>query len=369
MSVDYLIVGSGLTGAVIARELSDNGLKVLVLERRAQTGGNVTDHEHPCGIKIHTYGPHYFRTNDENLWRYVNRFSSFYKYEPRLKTLVDGSYENWPVTDGYIRQFIGPDWSPAFTGSPSNFEEASLSLMPVEIYIKFVKGYTEKQWGVDAKKLSPELVKRFDVSIDDDHRLFRHRHQGLPEDGYTSFMNRLLDGITVMLNFDYLKNRDYVRPRYGLIFTGPIDEYFGYKFGRLKYRGQIRNSTYIPDADYIQPCGQVNNPDRSNGAHIRTLEWKHMMPPGPAARSAGTVLSTETPFTPESPDQYEYPFPDAENAALYAKYRREAGNLENVIICVRLGEYKYYDMDQAIERALAITGDLLTSHQNFLRIE
>lgn len=361
MSVDYLIAGSGLTGAVIARELFDNGFKVLVYERRTQTGGNVSDHEHPSGIKIHTYGPHYFRTNDEYLWRYVNRFSIFYHYEPRLKSFVDGAYENWPVTDSYIRQFIGMNWNPSFKGSPANFEEASLSMMPEAIYLKFVKGYTEKQWGVDAKYLSTDLAKRFDVRMDDDTRLFRHKYQGIPEYGYASFMNRLLDGIPFLMNCDYLKKRDYVRPARGLIFTGPIDEFFEYKFGRLKYRGQIRKNSYISDAEYLQPCGQVNNPGMNNGTHIRTLEWKHMMPPKQVTRLVGTVLTTETPFTPESPDHYEYPFPDADNEALYMKYRYEADKLENVIICGRLGEYKYYDMDQAIERALAIAGKLLSS--------
>jgi UDP-galactopyranose mutase len=361
MAVDYLIVGSGLAGAVIARELFDNGHNVLVMERRSQVGGNVCDHDHISGIKIHTYGPHYFRTNDENLWQYVNKFSSFYKYEPRLKSFVDGAYENWPVTDSYIKQFIGPNWKPPFTGLPVNFEEASLAMMPEAIYVKFVKGYTEKQWGVDARKLSHELAKRFDVSMEDAPRLFKHKYQGIPEEGYSFFMYKLLEGIPVLLNFDYLKSRDYIKPEHGLVFTGPIDEYFGYKFGRLTYRGQIRLNTYIPDVEYIQPCGQVNNPDTKNGEHIRTLEWKHMMKPQHAGRIAGTVLTTETPFTPESPDNYEYPFPDADNEALYAKYRREADMLGNVIICGRLGEYKYYDMDQAISRAMVIAEKLLSA--------
>jgi len=361
MVVDFLIAGSGLTGAVIARELFNNGFNVLVLERRSHIGGNVFDHNHPSGIKIHSYGPHYFRTNDESLWQYVNKFSRFYKYEPELKSIVDGAYENWPISDRYIKRFCGSNWSPSFKGSPTNFEEASLSMMPEIIYTKFVKDYTEKQWGVDAKNLSHKLAKRFDIRKDNDPRLVRHKYQGIPEEGYASFMSNMLSGIRVLLNFDYLKNQDFVKPRYKLIFTGPIDEYFGYKFGQLKYRGQIRKSTYIKDVQYIQPCGQVNNPDNNNGAHIRTLEWKHMMQPKQAMRIKGTVLTTETPFTPISPDNYEYPFPDADNARRYSKYRKEANRLKEVLICGRLGEYKYYDMDQAIAKAMVLAKKMLVS--------
>ncbi len=360
MLIDYLIVGSGLTGAVIARELFDHGCSVLVLERRAQIGGNVHDHYHPSGIQTHTYGPHYFRTNDENIWRYVNKFSRFYKYEPELKSFVDGAYENWPISDRCITQLFGPDWSPSFKGVPANFEEASLAMMPEKVYMKFVKGYTEKQWGAAAKDLSPDLAGRFDIRKDNDPRLVTHKYQGIPEEGYTSFMSNLLSDIPILLNFDYLKNRDFFKPQSKLIFTGPIDEYFDYKFGHLKYRSQVRKDTYIAGVDYIQPCGQVNNPDGNNGMHIRTLEWKHMMPPEHARQIKGTVLTTETPCTPASPDQYEYPFPDPHNAKLYSQYREEADKIGDVLICGRLGEYKYFDMDQAIARAMVLAGDLLT---------
>ena len=361
MTIDYLIVGSGLTGAVIARELFDHGLSVLVLERRAHIGGNVHDHCHPSGIKIHSYGPHYFRTNNENIWQYVNKFATFYKYEPEVKSFVDGSYENWPIADRYIKESIGPDWTPSFTGTPVNFEEASLAMMPETIYMKFVKGYTEKQWGVDARDLSPELAKRFDIRRNNDPRLVTHRYQGIPDEGYASFMSKLLTDIPILLNFDYLKNRNSFKPQKKLIFTGPIDEYFGYKLGRLKYRGQMRKDTYIAGVDYIQPCGQVNNPDGISGAHIRTLEWKHMMPPEYARQIRGTVLTTETPCVPDSSDHYEYPFPDLLNAKLYSRYREEADKIGDVLICGRLGEYKYYDMDQAIARAMVLAGELLAS--------
>lgn len=359
MNVDYLIVGSGLTGAVIARSLADAGRDVLVVDRRAHMGGNVHDHAHPSGIRIHTYGPHYFRTTSDEIWEFVNRFSSFYKYEAALQTLVDGRHEQWPIAGSYIRRAIGESWSPEFTGKPANFEEASLAMMPRLIYEKFVKGYSEKQWGVPARSLSANLAKRFDVREDDEPRLMRHKYQGIPSQGYAALMRNLLSGIPVLLNFDYLLRREEFRPRKLLVFTGPVDEFFDFDLGRLKYRGQQRTHEYLPDARLAQPCGQVNNPDPAAGPHIRTLEWKHMMAPAYAERITGTVLTREITITPTDPSDYEYPFPDDRNAKLYEQYRLRAAALDKTLICGRLGEYRYYDMDQAIGRAMVLAKRLL----------
>jgi UDP-galactopyranose mutase len=360
MQTDYLIVGSGLTGAVIARAAADAGQSVLVVDRRSHMGGNVHDHAHPSGIRIHTYGPHYFRTNDDKLWAFVNRFARFYKYEASLKSLVDGHMENWPIAGSYIRRVVGDQWEPEFKGQPTNFEEASLAMMPRVIYEKFVKGYSEKQWGVPACSLSATLARRFDVRQDDEPRLMRHKYQGIPEAGYSTFMQSLLQGIPVLLNCDYLRHRESFRPRKSLIFTGPIDEFFGFELGRLKYRGQTREHRYLPDVDQAQPCGQVNNPDPANGPHIRTLEWKHMMQPEYAGRVRGTVLTSETTVTPINPNEYEYPFPDSANAELYRAYRAKADQIPNLLICGRLGEYRYYDMDQAIARAMMLADRILS---------
>lgn len=364
LTADYIIVGSGLTGATIARELQDAGREVLVLERRSHLGGNVHDHAHPSGIRIHTYGPHYFRTSSDELWEFVNRFTAFYPYEAALKSLVDGRHENWPIAGSYIRRCIGETWEPGFRGTPTNFEEASLSLMPRLIYEKFVQGYSEKQWGVPARTLSAGLARRFDVRLDDEPRLMRHKHQGLPVDGYAAFMGSILSGIPVLLNFDYLRRKEEVVARRGLIFTGPIDEFYGFDLGRLIYRGQQREHRYLPDTDQAQPCGQVNNPDPAGGAHIRTLEWKHMMPGGFARGIRGTVLTTETTFTPQDPDRYEYPFPDEANADLYRRYRERAEAIPQLLICGRLGEYRYYDMDQAIARARLLASRFLSDARN-----
>jgi UDP-galactopyranose mutase len=364
--VDYLIVGSGLTGSVIARALADAGRDVLMVERRDHVGGNVHDHKHASGIRIHTYGPHYFRTNSDRIWDFVTRFAKFYKYEASLKTLVDGQYENWPIAASYIAKHVGKDWKPEFTGTPTNFEEAALSLMPRKVYEKFIKEYNEKQWGVPAHTLSADLCKRFDVRADDEPRLKPDcKHQGIPLLGYAHLTQKMVAGIPVKLGFDYLKRRDEVKADKLTVFTGPIDAYFGYELGKLKYRGQKREHRYEESAPggFAQPCGQVNTPMHDQGPAIRTLEWKHMMPPPEVSPDAhaitGTVLTTETPYTPTEIGGYEYPFPDAPNAELYQRYRAKADNLPGVLICGRLGEYRYFDMDQAIGRAMLLAERIL----------
>lgn len=357
--IDYVIVGSGLTGATIARILRDAGREVLVIERREHLGGNVHDFVHPSGIRIHTYGPHYFRTASDRIWSFVNRFATFYKYEAIIKSYVEGQYENWPIAGSYIRQTVGHDWKASRNAYPKSFEDACLAMMPRIIYERFVKGYTEKQWGVPASTLSANLANRFDIREDDDPRLCRHPHQGIPVDGYESFMRNILSGIPLMLNVDYLKVKGSFQARKNLIYTGPIDEFFGYDLGQLRYRGQVRDHRYISETDYKQPCAQVNNPDPDNGLHIRTVEWKHIMPKDYAARIRGTVVTRETTITPRHSNHYEYPFPDSKNVILYDKYYERAQCIPNLIVCGRLGHYRYYDMDQAIDKAMAIADRIL----------
>lgn len=353
-SVDYLVVGSGLTGATIARYLADRGREVLVLERRTHAGGNVHDTLHPSGVRIHTYGPHFFRTNSARLWEYVQRFGEFFKYEAIVKTLVQGELENWPIAASYMRRVAGENWEPSRNGKPSNFEQACLAQLPRVVYERFIKGYTEKQWGVPPAMMSADLFKRIAVRQNDDPRLVRHRYQGIPRRGYAAWTQEMLRDIPLLLETDYLRVRDEFHARKKLIYTGPIDEFFDFELGRLKYRGQQREHIYLPQIKYAQPCAQINNPDPTQGPHIRTLEWKHMLPRAEAERAHGTVLTRETTVTPQDPGQYEYPFPDAQNAALYERYHNLAQAHPDVLICGRLGEYRYYDMDQAIARALVL---------------
>lgn len=361
MSFKIHIVGSGLTGATIARLLHDQGYAVTVFERRAQVGGNVHDFLHPSGIRVHSYGPHYFRTNSAAIWAYVQRFGAFFPYRAVVKSWIDGQYENWPISAAYLRrigaeQYLFKSRSFSKASLPAtNFEEAALQLMPVEVYEKFVKNYTFKQWGVDPRELSADLVKRFEVHHDNDPHLSPgYRWQGIPVDGYARWMSNMLEGIKTHLGVDYLQHQRTLQPATYTVFTGAIDAFFGYDLGRLHYRGQQREHEYLPTVDYYQPCAQVNNPAIETGAHIRTLEWKHLMPVEQQASLRGTLLTRETPISPQDIDQYEYPFPDDTNQRLYQQYRQRAQKIPNLLICGRLGEYRYYDMDQAIGRAMML---------------
>jgi UDP-galactopyranose mutase len=353
MIADYVVVGSGLTGATIARTLTDHGCDVLVIERRRHVGGNVHDHVHESGIRIHTYGPHYFRTSSDGIWNYVRRFADFYHFEAVLMSQIDDRLEHWPIQEEYILRSVGSGWQPSHRGPTNNFEEASLAMMPRLVYEKFVKGYTAKQWGVAPRSLAAALAGRFNVRRDGDVRLKTSRYQGIPHGGYGAFMTRMLDGIRVVSDVDYLPERERFAARIATFFTGPIDEYFGFDLGRLAYRGQRRAHTYLPDVRRHQPVPQVNHPDPAV-AEIRTLEWKHMMEPDLQPALEGTVLTTETPYTPSDPGDYEYPFPDPVNQRLYARYRERADTIAGLVVCGRLGEYRYYDMDQAIGRALTL---------------
>ncbi|MFE1600416.1 FAD-dependent oxidoreductase [Methylobacterium sp. ID0610] len=359
MEVDYLVVGSGLTGGTIARCLADRGERVLIVDRRPHVGGNVHDHKHASGIRIHTYGPHYFRTSSDRIWAFVNRFDRFYRYEPVLMTQVDGALEYWPIQGEYIDRTVGADWTPSFTGTPENFEEASLAIMPQPIYEKFIRGYNVKQWGIDPRALETGLAGRFDVRTDGEKRLKTSPHQGIPVSGYAGLMSNLVAGIPTLTGVDYRLVRNAFTVRKRTIYTGPIDELFDYDLGKLAYRGQKREHSYFPDADYRQPVGQVNTPGLDQGPQVRILEWKHMMAEDERARAVGTVLTTETPFTPTDPNEYEYPFPDSRNRELFKRYQSRLAGMSDLLVCGRLGEYRYYDMDQAIGRALMLVERVL----------
>jgi UDP-galactopyranose mutase len=361
MVFDYLIAGSGLTGSVLARILTDAGKRVLVVDRRGHGGGNVHDAVREFGIRVHTYGPHYFRCNSNRIWDFVNRFTAFFPYEARIQSVVDGRLEHWPVNEDTIRRLAPPGWKPA-VGPVKTFEDACLTKMPREVYAKFVEPYTEKQWGHPPNLLDPELGKRIRVNAAGEQRLTpNHRYQGLPVDGYARFMERMLEGIDVRLKVDYIREKAALPKANNVIFTGPIDEYFGYHLGRLRYRGQRRKHEAHPEETFAQPCAQVNYPGREHAGIIRTMEWKHLMPDASILQRKGTILTTESPFAAEEPDSCEYPFPDAVNKGLYDKYREEARAHPETVFCGRLGEYRYLDMDQAIGRAMLLSSKLLAN--------
>ena len=360
-SVDYLIVGSGLTGGTIARLLADSGREVLVVERRSHLGGNVHDFLHPSNIRVHTYGPHYFRCSSDRIWDFVRRFARFIPYDATVKTSVGGRLEEWPVNRKLFQAH--PGWEQQRpSGQPANFEEACLVKMPRRLYQDFVCGYTRRQWGMEPCVLDARLATR--VRINGDHETTltpRHRHQGLPEAGYAAFMTNLLHGVPHVLGADYLQCRGDYQARKALIFTGPIDQFFGFDQGRLAYRGQRRTHEFLPGIGHYQPCAQVNYPDATDHGPIRSIEWKYLMTEAVQRRLSGTVVTREFPFSPVDPDQFEYPMPMPRFREVYNSYRRRALGLDKLIICGRLGEYRYFDMDHAIGRAMLIAGKILSA--------
>ncbi|MCZ7603309.1 MAG: UDP-galactopyranose mutase [Melioribacteraceae bacterium] len=351
MKTEYLIIGSGLTGSVLARSLTDIGKKVIVLERRDHIAGNIYDYYHKSGIRLNKYGPHYFRTNSEKVWKFVNRFSEFYKFEAKLKTFSNSQLFNWPLHEQDFKRIVDDKFVYSFDGEATNFEEASLKMMPSLIYEKFVKGYTKKQWAVDPKQLSKDLAKRFDIRINNDIRLMDHKYQGLPVNGFTALISKMLEGIPVILNCDFLKNRDQFQYS-KLIYTGSIDEYYNSKFGKLRYRTQKRIDKYFSEFDSFQNCEQVNYPGEEY-EYVRILEWKYMLPQNFREKISGTLITYEIPQNPSSSWENEYPFPSYIDQEIYKKYEKENTD-NNIIFCGRLGKYKYYDMDIAISEAFKI---------------
>ena len=357
IKADYIVVGSGLTGATIARLLADAGREVVVVEKRPQVGGNVVDFVHESGIWVHKYGPHHLRAN-QRIWDFLLRFSPLYQYEYRVVTMVKGMALPWPVTEDYLVKTEGKDWRDnllVLNRPPANFEEACLTAMPGRVYRDFVRGYTEKMWATSCTDLSPQLAGRFRVNPNGDRRFKPHRLQGFPSLGYSAMMRNMLEGIYVIRDCDYLQNRGEFVAEKMLIYTGPIDLYYGERFGKLRYRGQERSHRFIPavePGEFLLTAPQINYPALGTRM-VREIEWKQIMPEPLRSSLAGTVITSETPYSPWDPDAYEYPTPHrADRMRSYRLYRNLADEETNVLICGRLGEYKYLDMDQAIARAM-----------------
>jgi len=359
MKVDYLIVGSGLTGSIIARILSDAKREVVIVEKRNHIGGNVYDFLHDSGIRIHKYGPHYFRTSSKRVWNFVNRFTRFYEYHPVVKVWDGKEYHNWPI------HFANEKWNSTIGlekntnhFKPANFEETCLQKIPMDIYQRVIKGYTRKQWGVEPSSLSVSLAKRIKINMTNDFSLTPfHHYQGLPTEGYTKMISNIIGDIPLYIDFDYLKRRDEILVKQCLVFTGPIDAFFDFEYGKLNYRSNKRVVSYHDDVGEVQPYVQVNYSNESIDC-LRSIEWKKMMPIDSFNESIGSVITYEYPFTPSNADDVEYPFPNRRNYELARQYRKKA-LLEGVHICGRLGDYKYYDMDIAINRAISKADTIL----------
>lgn len=358
MKYDYLIVGSGLYGAVCAHELNLRGKRCLVLEKREHIGGNIYTEEIE-GIRVHKYGAHIFHTSYWDVWEYVNRFAEFNNYINSPVARYHDELYNLPFnmntftklwrdvfTPSDAERRIGEERKECFVEEPKNLEEQALNLVGKTIYEKLVKGYTEKQWGRSCKELPAFIIKRLPVRFTFDNNYFNDRYQGIPIGGYTEMVQKMLSGIEVRLGCDFLKDREiYLSCAEKIIYTGPIDAYFDFCFGALEYRS-VRFETEVLDMPNFQGNAVVNYTARET-PYTRIIEHKHFE----FGTQEKTVISREYSSAWEKGDEPYYPVNDEKNGALYEKYRKLAEGESRVHFGGRLGQYRYYDMDDVIKAA------------------
>ena len=361
MSYDYLIVGAGLYGAVFARQKTDAGKTCLVIDRRDHIAGNVYSDKIE-GIDVHMYGPHIFHTDKEDVWEYVNRFAKFNHFTYCPVANYNGELYNlpfnmntftkmWPdvKTPAEAQARIAEQVKAAGITEPKNLEEQAISLVGTDIYEKLIKGYTEKQWGRPCTELPSFIIKRLPVRLTFDNNYFNHPHQGIPVEGYTKMVENMLEGIEVRIGVDYLTDRDNLRQQADtIVYTGPIDEYYDYRFGELEYRS-LRFETEVLDEPNHQGVAGMNYTD-TNHPYTRIVEHKHFLMG--KCDTNKTVITKEYSATWSRGDEPYYPVNNDKNATLYAKYKELADSEDNVIFGGRLGTYRYMDMDQVIKQAL-----------------
>lgn len=362
---DYLIVGAGLFGAVFAQEATAAGKKCLVLDKRPHIGGNIYT-ERINGIDVHRYGAHIFHTDDREVWAYVNRFASFNRYTNSPVADYRGEIYNLPFnmntfhamwgvrTPAQAREKIAAQIREAGITEPKNLEEQAISLVGTDIYEKLVKGYTEKQWGRPCRELPAFIIRRLPVRFTYDNNYFNNRYQGVPDEGYTALIARLLEGCEVRLLTDYLSDRaGFDALAVKTVYTGPLDGFFGYCYGPLLWRS-LRFETEVLDTDNYQGNAVVNY-TAAEVPFTRIIEHKHFT----FGTGEGTVISREYPDEWQPGKEPYYPLNNEETEALCARYRALAKTERRVIFGGRLGEYKYYDMDQIVRRALTAAADEL----------
>ena len=363
MNYNYLIVGSGLYGATIAQQAKKAGKSVLVIDKRPNVGGNIYT-EKVEGINVHKYGAHIFHTNNKEVWDYVTSFVDFNRFTNSPVANYKGELYSMPFNMYTFNKMWGvvtPEEAAAkieeqkkeITGEPKNLEEQAISLVGRDIYEKLVKGYTEKQWGRDCKDLPAFIIKRLPVRLTFDNNYFNALYQGIPIGGYTKLIEKMLEGIEVRLNVDYLENKEELdKLAEKVIYTGPIDAYFDYKLGTLEYRS-VRFENEILDKPNFQGNAAVNYTDRETPwTRIIEHKWFEFGKDENGNDLPKTVISREYSSEWKLGDEPYYPVNDAKNSALYEQYKALAEAEDNVIFGGRLGEYKYYDMDKTIEVAL-----------------
>lgn len=360
---DYLIIGTGLFGSVFAHEAKKRGRNVLVVDKRRHIGGNIYT-EKIEGINVHRYGAHIFHTNDKHVWEYINQFAEFNRFTNSPVANYKGELYSLPFNMHTFNKLWGvvtpeealkklAEQRAEITGMPRNLEEQAISLVGRDVFEKLIKGYTEKQWGRDCKELPSFIIKRLPVRLTYDSNYFNAKYQGIPVGGYTKLIEKMLDGIEVKLGIDYLTEKcelDQLAER--IVYTGPIDEFFGYCLGHLEYRS-LRFETELLDTQNYQGNAVMNYTDRET-PWTRVIEhkWFEFGKDESGNDLPKTVISRE--FSSEwiPGDEPYYPVNDEKNCRLYSAYREMADKNKKVIFGGRLAEYKYYDMDQVIAAAL-----------------
>lgn len=361
MKYDYVIVGAGYAGCVLAERLAsqcDN--RILLIDQRNHIGGNAYDFINEIGIRVHQYGPHVFHTNNESVFQYLSLFTAWIPYEHRVLASVNGMTVPIPVNRTTINQLFGTSFQRdeevaqfyekerVIRETVANSEDFVLSKVGKRLYELLYKGYTTKQWGMDPSLLAPSVCARIPIRTNIDDRYFEDRFQAMPANGYTEMFKAMVKhpNISVSLNtkFHDLENGIYNK----LIYTGPIDEYFGYLFGKLPYRS-LRFEFENHDMEYYQSTAQVNYPN--DHAFTRITEFKHF----PIQKNARTTIAKE--FSSAEGPPY-YPIPNETNALIYDRYAKESGKLSTVTFVGRLASYRYYNMDQVVAQALKVFTEL-----------
>ncbi|MCF2680737.1 UDP-galactopyranose mutase [Faecalicatena contorta] len=355
---DYVIVGSGLFGAVFANEAKKKGKKCLVIEKRPHIAGNIYTEEVE-GIQVHRYGAHIFHTSNKMVWDYMQQFAEFNRYTNSPVAYYKGELYNMPfnmntfykmwgtITPDEAKEKIAEQIRESGIETPTNLEEQAISLVGKDIYEKLVKGYTEKQWGRRATELPPEIIKRLPVRFTYDNNYFNDAYQGIPIGGYTQIIEKMLEGTEILLNTDYLEEKDkFDQMAEKVVYTGPIDAYFAYKYGELEYRA-VRFETEVLGTENYQGNAVVNYTEYEV-PYTRIIEHKHFE----YGTQAKTVISREYPVTWHKGEEPYYPVNNEKNNLLYQKYEEDALNEKKVIFGGRLGRYKYYDMHYVVAEAL-----------------
>ena len=357
---DYLVVGAGLFAAVFVRQAIDAGKRCLVIDKRSHIGGNIYC-ENVDGIHVHLYGAHIFHTDNKEVWDYVNRFVTFNRYTNSPLANYEGILYNLPFNMNTFNKLWGVNTPKeakdkieeqrseyAHIQAPANLEEQALTLCGKDIYQKLIKGYTEKQWGRDCTALPAFIIKRLPVRYTYDNNYFNDLYQGIPIGGYNVIIDRLFEGCDIETGVDYLEKKEYYD---GLgekiVYTGTIDAYYKYQFGKLEYRS-LRFESEVLGEENHQGVAVVNYTDRET-PYTRIIEHKHFE----FGTQPKTVITREYPVTWQEGMEPYYPVNDEKNQALYQKYAKLAEKEEHVIFGGRLGEYKYYDMDKVIASAMA----------------